>query len=284
MVTAFLIFFALVLEYVYDPVSNMKDTAVIDKYFLKFRDLLRNYKLGKNYIYIGFPIFIILAFTMLDSFLNYFIHPFFSFLLSLVALLYCLKPNEFNQKLDNLKFSIETKVEFDNTNRSGYILHTDKTNDIDAIINNIFYNSIRHIFSVLFTFLLLGPLGCLGYIILDNYIYSNTIKIDQKSKKHIKLIISLIEYLPIRICAFSFAVVANFELCMDKWRSLKKEKEIYSLNIKLINSVGLASFKTNNDNDEAIIERIMYSQSMISRSLLAWLSIIGFLVIGGVFV
>tara|TARA_B100001769_G_C21935951_1_gene504283 strand:- start:128 stop:793 length:666 start_codon:yes stop_codon:yes gene_type:complete len=221
---------------------------------------------------------------MLDSFLNYFIHPFFSFLLSLVALLYCLKPNEFNQKLDNLKFSIETKVEFDNTNRSGYILHTDKTNDIDAIINNIFYNSIRHIFSVLFTFLLLGPLGCLGYILLDNYIYSNTIKIDQKSKKHIKLIISLIEYLPIRICAFSFAVVANFELCMDKWRSLKKEKEIYSLNIKLINSVGLASFKTNNDNDEAIIERIMYSQSMISRSLLAWLSIIGFLVIGGVFV
>ena len=284
MVTAFLIFFALVLEYVYDPVSNMKDTAVIDKYFLKFRDLLRNYKLGKNYIYIGFPIFIILAFTMLDSFLNYFIHPFFSFLLSLVALLYCLKPNEFNQKLDNLKFSIETKVEFDNTNRSGYILHTDKTNDIDAIINNIFYNSIRHIFSVLFTFLLLGPLGCLGYILLDNYIYSNTIKIDQKSKKHIKLIISLIEYLPIRICAFSFAVVANFELCMDKWRSLKKEKEIYILNIKLINSVGLASFKTNNDNDEAIIERIMYSQSMISRSLLAWLSIIGFLVIGGVFV
>ena len=36
MVTAFLIFFALVLEYVYDPISNMKDTAVIDTSFLKF--------------------------------------------------------------------------------------------------------------------------------------------------------------------------------------------------------------------------------------------------------
>ena len=30
-------------------------------------------------------------------------------------------------------------------------------------------------------------------------------------------------------------------------------------------------------------ERIIYAQSIISRSLLAWLSIIGFLVIGGVF-
>ena len=33
MITALLIFFALILEYVYDPVSNMKNTAVIDTTF-----------------------------------------------------------------------------------------------------------------------------------------------------------------------------------------------------------------------------------------------------------
>ena len=284
MITAFLIFFALVLEYVYDPVSNMKDTAVINKYFLKFKDLLKGYKLEKSYVYLFYPIVIIIVFTLLDSFLYYFLHPFFSFLLSLIVLLYCLKPNELNQKLDVLKFSLESKVEFDNTDRFKYILYADKSNDLDAIINNIFYSSIRHIFSVLFTFLLLGPIGCLGYILLDNYIYSDQIKIDQKSKKHVKLIISLIEYLPIRICVFTFAVVANFELCLDKWRSLRKEKDIYNLNIKLINSVGMASFKLNDDNDETNISKIIYSQSMISRSLLAWLSIIGFLVISGVFI
>ena len=79
-------------------------------------------------------------------------------------------------------------------------------------------------------------------------------------------------------------MVANFELCLDKWRSLRKEKDIYNLNIKLINSVGMASFKLNDDNDETNISKIIYSQSMISRSLLAWLSIIGFLVISGVFI
>ena len=99
-----------------------------------------------------------------------------------------------------------------------------------------------------------------------------------------KSIIALIEYLPIRICAFTFAVVANFELCLDKWRSLKKERGIYNLNIKLINSVGEASFKSNDDNEKTIIDKIIYSQSMISRSLLAWLSIIGFLIISGVFI
>ena len=137
---------------------------------------------------------------------------------------------------------------------------------------------------MIFVFLLLGPSGCLAYVILDNYIYSDKIKVDQKSKKFIKLVISLIEYLPIRICAFTFAVVANFEVCMNKWRSLKGQKEFYTSNINLINSVGIASFDSEDgvkeDNEN---ERIIYAQSIISRSLLAWLSIIGFLVIGGVF-
>ena len=63
MVTAFLIFFALVLEYVYDPISNMKDTAVIDNSFLKFKNYLKNYKLEKSYIYLSFPIVIFLIFS-----------------------------------------------------------------------------------------------------------------------------------------------------------------------------------------------------------------------------
>ena len=71
---------------------------------------------------------------------------------------------------------------------------------------------------------------------------------------------------------------------MNKWRSLKGQKEFYTSNINLINSVGIASFDSEDgvkeDNEN---ERIIYAQSIISRSLLAWLSIIGFLVIGGVF-
>ena len=38
MTTAFLIFFALALEYIYDPISNMKDTFVIDSAFSKYQN------------------------------------------------------------------------------------------------------------------------------------------------------------------------------------------------------------------------------------------------------
>lgn len=282
MITAFLIFFALILEYIYDPVSNMKDTAVVDKFFMKFRDLIKNYKFEKIIIYLSFPIFIFVIVNMLDYALYNFLHPFFSFLLSLIILLYCLKPNEFSQKLDNLKFAIQSDTDQEQSDRFRYILHANKNDEIKSIVNNIFYNSMRSIFSILFIFLLLGPAGCLGYIIIDNYIYSKQIKVDQKSKKFIKLVVSILEFLPIRICAFTFAVVANFELCLDKWRSLKHHKEIYNSNSNLINIIGFASFK--GDDENLALAKVIYAQSIISRSLLAWLSVIGLLVISGVII
>ncbi|MFL2568907.1 MAG: regulatory signaling modulator protein AmpE [Gammaproteobacteria bacterium] len=285
MVTAFLIFFALVLEYVYDPISNMKNTAVIDNSFLKFKNYLKNYNLEKSYIYLSFPIVIFLIFSILDYLLTNLMHPLFSFLLSLAVLVYCLKPNEFNLKLEHLKFTIESKVDLDSSNRFKYILYSDKNDQLDSIINNIFYSSIRNIFSVTFTFLLLGPAGALAYIILDNFIYSEHIKVDQKSKKVLRLLVSIIEYIPVRVCAFTFAVVANFEQCLNQWRVTKSAKDIYNTNINLINSIGFASFeKIKDENKNIDLEKIIYAQSMISRSLLAWLSIIGFLVITGVFV
>jgi membrane protein required for beta-lactamase induction len=205
--------------------------------------------------------------------------------LSLAVLVYCLKPNEFNLKLEHLKFAIESKIDLDSSNRFKYILYADKNDQLDSIINNIFYNSIRNIFSVIFTFLLLGPAGSLSYIILDNFIYGEQLKVDQKSKKLLKFLVSIVEYIPIRICAFTFAVVANFEQCLKQWKTVKNNKDIYSENINITNSVGFASFEEIKDKNENVsLEKIIYSQSMIARSLLAWLSIVGFLIITGVFV
>ena len=285
MITALLIFFALALEYIYDPVSNMKDTKIIDSSFLKFKNFIKDYKLDKIYVYLSFPVIIFFIFSIVEYFLYNFLHPIFSFLLSLAVLLYCLKPNEFNQNLESLKFSVETNNELEKSKRFEHILYSEKESGIDSIIDNVFYNSIRNIFTILFTFLVLGTGGCLIYIVIDNYLYSDEIKIDQKSRKFLKIVISILEYLPIRITAFTFAVVANFELCMNKWRSLKNQKEIYNNNISLINNIGMASFKEDEgENEEKLLNKILYVQSMISRSLLAWLSIIGFLIIGGVFI
>jgi membrane protein required for beta-lactamase induction len=277
MITALLIFFALIFEYIYDPVSNMKNTAVIDTTFDRFRNLVKNYIDNKYYIYLLFPISIIIIYSVIIYIVDNYLHKFFSFIINLIVLVYCLKPSEFNNKLEDLKILQDNK---EDDQRFDYILPSYNK----KLIDNIFYNSTRSIFTVFFCFLILGPSGALAFIILDNYIYSKESKIDQKSKKGLKNIISIIEYIPIRLCSFAFAVVANFELCSRAWKSSKKEKSLYDSNITLINTVGISSYIELEHNSEGSRDdKIIFIQSIIYRTFLSWLSLTGFLIISGVF-
>ncbi|MDA7841273.1 hypothetical protein N9A38_00560 [Gammaproteobacteria bacterium] len=277
MITALLIFFALIFEYIYDPVSNMKNTAVIDTTFDRFRNFVKNYIDNKYYIYLLFPISIIIIYSIIIYITDNYLHEFFSFIINLIVLVYCLKPSEFNSKLEELKILQDNK---ENDQRFDYILSSYNKN----LIDNIFYNSTRSIFTVFFCFLLLGPSGSLAFIILDNYIYSKESKIDQKSKKGLKNIISIIEYIPIRLCSFAFAVVANFELCSRAWKSSKKEKSLYASNITLINTVGISSYiELENNSEGSQDDKIIFIQSIIYRTFLSWLSLTGFLIISGIF-
>jgi len=278
MITALLIFFTLILEYIYDPVSNMKNTAIIDTTFERFRNFVKNYIDNKYYICLLFPIFVIIIYSIIIYIIDNYLHEFFSFIINLIVLVYCLKPSEFNSKIEDLKVLKDNKEE---DQRFDYVLPGNSKN----LIKYIFYNSTRSIFTVFFCFLVLGPSGSLAFIILDNYLYSKEVKIDQKSKKELKNIVSIIEYIPIRLCSFAFAVVANFELCSKAWKSSKKEKSLYNSNIGLINAVGISSYKDlENDSEKNQEEKIIFIQSVIYRTFLSWLSLTGFLVISGFFI
>ena len=61
--------------------------------------------------------------------------------------------------------------------------------------------------------------------------------------------------------------------------------ELKATNINLINTIGKSSIiLSNEDKENALLNKIIFTQSVISRSLLAWLSLIGLLIIGGFFI
>ncbi len=282
MITALLIFFALVLEYIYDPISQMKDTKVINVTFERYKTFIKVYLDNKYYVYLLFPISIMIFYSLLTYILNNYLHGFFAFILDLIILVYCLKPSEFNRKVEEFKFCLDNQENNETSERFNYVLSNYNNKNL---IENIFYNSTRNIFTVLFCFLLLGSSGSLAFIILDSYIHNKEMKIDQKTKKELKNIISIIEYIPIRLCTFAFAVVANYELCSKVWKSPKKEKSLYDSNISLINAVGIASYQElGNDTKDDNEEKLTFIQSIIYRAFLSWLSLIGFLIISGIFV
>ena len=289
MITALLLIFALAIEYIYDPISNMKDTLVINNIYKKYVSIIKSYISEKHILNILFPIILVIFILISTYLLEHYMHSFFSFVLNLIILVYCLKPNEYNKKIEDIKFSIEHEKDIPEDDRLKYLIASiseKKSNDnITEIINNLFYNSTRSIFTVLFWFLVLGPAGCLGYIVLDYFIYGNDIRIDQKSKKKLKIIFGLIEYIPARLSAFSFAIVGNFENSLNAWKNLKSNVDLHKGNIILVNTIGLSSFEIiGNNEQDALLEKISYIQTIISRSLLAWLSFAMLLIIGGFFI
>ena len=110
-------------------------------------------------------------------------------------------------------------------------------------------------------------------------------RIDQKSRSNIKNILGLIDFVPIRLSALAFAIVGNFEHSLNAWREFNSDdNNLHQSNIELINSVGLSSVQLPLDyNEENILEKISFIQTLVARSLLAWLSVIVLLILGGFF-
>ena len=137
-------------------------------------------------------------------------------------------------------------------------------------------------FNVLFWFLILGPAGALAYVSID-FMINGSMKIDSQSKKKLKQVIGIIEFIPIHLTLLSFALVDDFETCKKNWQSISKKKDLYLSNIDLINTVGLnLIIRDNKINDDDFF--YTNSQMIIFRALLAWLSIIMLLIFGGFFI
>jgi len=276
MITASLLIFSLIIEYMYDPIIEKPSERIIKKTFTLFRDSL-NSTIDKFYIYLLFPISLYIVLTIIVSILGNLLHPFFSFLINLFILFYCLKPNEFilnMEKIKNDKFLDNCKDD-----KIFIRMMSTKKYDMNNIKNNLFYNSLRNIFSVIFYFLLLGPAGSVAYLILDSYVNDPSFKVDVKSKNKLSVILGVLEYVPAHLTILSYAIVGDFEICVKSFKTTEYKPDLYVYNKGLVNNVGI-NLITEPDLDNDILQY----KNIISRALLAWLSIVALLIFSGVFV
>ena len=283
MTTAFLIIFSLLIEYIYDPISNMKDTHVMQSLIEKYKEYFKEYFNNKYVLYLFFAVLIFILINIILLLVDLILHPFFSFLINLIILVYCLRPGEFNRIIDEVKLldDVKNSKNFE-IKRMNYILADNLYSSADDKRSIIFYSSTRNIFNVLFWFLILGPAGALAYISID-FMVNGSMKIDAQSKKKLKQVIGIIEFIPIHLTLLSFALVDDFETCKKHWQGISKKKDLYLSNIDLITTIGLNLVIRNDDlnNDEFFYTN---AQIIIFRALLAWLSIIVLLIFGGFFI
>lgn len=276
MITASLLIFSLIIEYMYDPIIEKPSDRMVKKAFVLYCGFLNNV-LDKFVIYLLFPISIYIILSLIISFMGYLLHPFFAFLIDLFILFYCLKPNEFILNMEKIKN--EKLIDNYKEDKIFIRMMSLRKYDIDNLKKNLFYNSMRNIFSIIFYFLLLGPAGSLAYLIIDSYVNDIAFKVDAKSRNKFSTILGILEYLPAHLTILSYALVSDFEVCVKSFKATEHKPELYAYNKELVNNVGV-NLISDSSSDDAILQ----SKNIISRALLAWLSIVALLIFSGVFV
>jgi len=200
-------------------------------------------------------------------------------------MLFCLRTNQFNRDIEELKIKMEFKRDDIDKNDLFMICPNlkqsrVKSNLSNLVIKNLFFNSIRNTFAVIFLFLLLGAPAALAYKLLDIMIYTDSFKLNVQSKNNLKKYIYFIDYIPIRLTSYCLSIVSNYDQVMEKINNLELSNNAYLSNVEYINQTGESVYDASQNESDQIIQ----IQNILARTLIAWLSIIFLLGVTGVFV
>jgi membrane protein required for beta-lactamase induction len=284
MITVSLILIALAIEYFYDDIKKYRRNDIVIKSYSLFEQFFNDEKYSKDIKFLLFLV-AILFFSMILVTLSYYLSSVLYYLLSLLLVLFSLRTNEYNREIEEFKIKLEfNKDSIDNKMLFSLCPNLKQTraksNINNLVIKNLFFNSMRNTFSVIFVFILLGAPAAMTYKIIDLMLYSDIFKINIQTKNNIKKYVYFIDYIPIRLTSYSLSIVSNYDRVIDKINNLKLSNNMYLSNIEYINQTGEAVY----DASQKEIDQIIQIQNILSRALIAWLSIIFLLGITGFFI
>ena len=284
MSTVSIILISLVIEYFYDDLKRYRKDNIIFQSFEYLNSKINLNKYSQGRIFLFFIALILIVGMIVVSILTSLI-PIIYFIVSFFIILFSLRTNEFNRDIEELKIKLEFKK--DNIDKSllfklcPNLKHTRAKNNLNGlVIKNLFFNSIRNTFSILFFFIILGAPGALAYKVMDYILYSDEFKMDAKDKQFLKSYMYYLDYIPIRLTAYSFSIVSNYDKVIDRINNLELSNNLYSSNIEYINHTGESVY----DNSQKESDQIIQIQNILSRTLIAWLGFILLLSFGGILV
>lgn len=141
--------------------------------------------------------------------------------------------------------------------------------------SNLFFQSNRSLFSVIFWMVVAGPIPVVAYRLLDKLNRLHRVPDQDIWNNDISTIIAWFEWLPALISSYVFMICGNFEA---GWKSARKlpliESGLSRLNESRLQEVGKASVQLESaENGLSAAELLRRSRGLLLRSILVWLAL-----------
>lgn len=151
--------------------------------------------------------------------------------------------------------------------------------------------ALRRRFGVLLWFFLLGPAGALLYRLAQTMGRDDTLALDAGSRIHARYVANALDWLPAQLLVFTLALVGHWDAVMAAWKRWREHAAPTSwytegpdflaaaacadIDVEIEAGDGYAA-----EHSDPLLE-LTRMRSAFLRALLAWLSIVALIVLGG---
>jgi len=211
-------------------------------------------------------------------------------LFALTVLLYCLGPREFEADLeaildapDGASREVAAQALADDGQPIAW--------NAPALGEAIAYAALRRRFAVLLWFFLLGPAGALGYRLAQTLGRDDTLRLDTDSRRAAGYVANALDWLPAQLLTFTLAVVGHWEAVIGAWRRWHGQAAStswYAAGPGFLGAAAQADVLIDIEAGDGYAEEhsdplaeLRRLRSALLRALLAWLSVVALVVIGG---
>jgi AmpE protein len=211
-------------------------------------------------------------------------------LFSLAVLLYCFGPREFEADLE----AILGAPDGVSREAAAQTLADDGspiTWNAPALGVAIAYAALRRRFAVLLWFFLLGPVGALLYRLAQTLARNDSLQLDPGSRSAAHYVANALDWLPAQLLTFTLAFVGHWDAVIGAWRrwhSQAAPTSWYSSEPGFLGAAAQADVLIDIEAGDGYTEEhsdplaeLLRLRGALLRALLAWLSVVALIVIGG---
>lgn len=151
--------------------------------------------------------------------------------------------------------------------------------------------ALRRRFGVLLWFFLLGPAGALLYRLAQALGRDDTLPLDAGSATHARYVANALDWLPAHLLVFTLALVGHWEAVIGAWQGWRQRAAVgvwYAAEPGFLGAAACADIAVEIEAGDGYAEErtdplleLRRMRSAFLRALLAWLSVIALIVLGG---
>lgn len=204
---------------------------------------------------------------------------------TLLLLIYCLAPEELDNRLDHFISAIDEGNAEKITTLSDELIDVAVIDDEDAnetaVIKSVFVEAHKRSFAVIFWFLILGAVGALLYRLV-NELNDELNDIHSNFSDSTKVLLNILEWPSSRIMIVAMALAGSLVDVFSGWKH--SDHLTFDVNNKVIIEAGMGALQYKPEIDIPDVEKSYWIdelKSLINRTLIICLAILGVMTLSG---